>query len=236
MASQSLQLFVQFASAPRLIKTVGADGSFDTLMLAGTDLKDNTDIRMEAGSALPTSKAARQAFLMDLMTRGFISPQDGLQLLDMGGMQKLYERMALDQSQARRENIKLKKMDQNIAAQFQAQQQQLLQVHAQAVAGPAGMPPQQPPQAESILPVNTWDNHATHVQVHNDFRKSQEFELLPDPVKNEFEAHVQMHLAAISQGMMQAQQFGPPGGIPAQASGGQPGPTPMPPSQTSPGG
>jgi hypothetical protein len=207
IAKQTLNLVVQYWDTERTVQTVSADGGFDVLMLKGSDLKNSTDIRMEGGSSLPTSKAAKQAFIMDMMKMGFIDPNDGLKLLEMGGVDRLYERIKLDESQAQRENIKLKKADPNILQQFQDAQKQQIQQQMQmqsqsppeidpATGQPA--PPPEPQPLESIIPVNSWDNHDIHVATHNAFRKTQEFELLPDSIKSEFESHVNMHLAAIS--------------------------------------
>lgn len=255
IAYQTLNLVVQYWTLPRMVKTNGADGAFDTLLLQGSDLKDNTDIRMEGGSALPVSKSARQAFLMDMMKMGFISPQDGLKLLDMGGVQKLYEMIRRDESQAQRENIKMKRANPQGLSQFQQEQSQqnqtLHDLQQQKVTqdqttdphtgmpleGAEVSPPQDipPPPMEPYFPTNTWDNHQVHVDTHNNFRKTQEFELLQQPIKDEFEAHVQMHIAAINQAMVQVAQATGEGMSPDAASStmgaampaGQ-GPPPMP--------
>lgn len=55
-----------------------------------------------------------------------------------------------------------------------------------------GTPPTPP-----IVSVNSWDNHEVHIQVHNDFRKRQEFESLDPKLKDEFEKHVELHRAAL---------------------------------------
>ena len=250
IAYQTLNLVVQMWDTERMVKTVGTDGAFDTMLLKGADLKNSTDIRMEGGSALPVSKAARQAFIMDMMKMGFIAPQDGLKILDVGGVQKLWEALRRDESQAQRENIKLKKSDPQMLAQFQAEQQQMQQeqMAAEAQNGPdmatAGTQDTEPangpmgegtapPPMESILPVNSWDNHAVHIETHNNFRKSQAFELLAPEIKAEFEAHVNMHVAAANQAMAQAMaaQAGPQapgapggdvGGTAADPAAGQP--------------
>lgn len=224
MAKQTLNLAVQYWDMPRAVKVVGDDETFDLLMLAGSDLKSGTDIRMEGGSALPTSRAARQAFLMDMMKMQFISPQDGLKLLDMGGVTKLWQRLRIDDAQAQRENIKLKSTDPNIVMQMQQQKQQIEAMMSQGGPMPPGVPtdPQsgQPLMPPPVLPVNSWDNHDVHVQRHNDFRKSETFEKLPDPIKTAFEEHVNMHLAIISQSMQQVQ--GITGGMPPGNQGGSP--------------
>lgn len=52
--------------------------------------------------------------------------------------------------------------------------------------------------------VNTFDNHAVHVAEHDLFRKSAEYERLPDEIKAIIDAHVQVHQS------MQAMALGMP--------------------------
>lgn len=236
IAHQTLSLLKQFWDIERTVKVVGADGSFDVLQLAGSSIC--TDIRMEGGSALPISKSARQAFLMDLMKMGFIDPNMGLKLLDIGGVQQLNRQMQIDENQAKRENIKMKSLDPTVVAQIQAEwdQQQEMQMqemqqspeYAQMSQDPNFDPSMiQPQPMEPMIPVNSWDNHAVHVEIHNNFRKTQAFEMLPDEIKAQFEAHVETHMAAIGDAMQQAQQFagmpGMPGGMGMEQPPGQPG-------------
>ncbi len=157
MARHTLSYVGQFWDVPRIIKVIGESASFDAMSLKGSDLAGNTDIRVEAGSALPTSKAAKQAFIMDLMKMGFVDPAKGLQVLEIGGINKLYDDLQTDIRQAQRENLRMQ--------------------NGQPVA------------------VNTWDNHALHIETHNKFRKGQTFENLPDELKFIFEQHVAMHMA-----------------------------------------
>lgn len=256
IAKQSLSHVVQFWDTKRIVQVTGVDGSFDSIALKGSDIKSGLDLRMEAGSSLPVSKAARQALLMDMMTQGLIPPEKGLKMMEIGGVKKLYEELAVDERQAQRENLRMRNLEiQDIEAHLRQAQQSL--PAADAMQDP-NMPPdpfaqQMPVQTDmqtgeplltppSIVPVNTWDNHAVHIEVHNRFRKSQAFELLKDEIKAQFESHVQAHAMALNQSAMQAQaqppapggdgqmppgtengsnQFGPPG-----TSGGAP-PPPM---------
>lgn len=47
--------------------------------------------------------------------------------------------------------------------------------------------------------VNTWDEHAIHLQEHNVFRRRQAFENSDENVKANFEAHVTMHKQLVAQ-------------------------------------
>lgn len=195
VARQSLLLCTQFWDAPRLVKTVGADGSFDAEMLSSANLVNGTDIRIEDGSALPQSKAAKQALVMDLMKFGWISPEDGLKMMEIGGAQKIFEQLRADERQAQRENIRMKGLTPDIIAQ-----------HADMwLADPSLAIDQNTKQQLDVPPVitvNSYDNHNVHIEVHNRFRRGQAFETLPDEIKAQFEAHVEQHKFMLGQSQM----------------------------------
>lgn len=204
----------------RTIKVAGVDSTFDVMTFKGSDLHNNTDIRMEAGSALPTSKAAKQAFIMDLMKFGYIDPNKGLEVMEIGGINKIYEQIQVDDRQAQRENARMSKVTQELVQQnLQEQVNKFLEQNPEAPTDETGYPMQQIPDPNDptgqtmvmepmdmplIVPVNTWDNHRAHVERHNHFRKTEAFEALEEDAKQLFEAHVQGHVAAIMQGAMGA--------------------------------
>lgn len=204
-AKMSIAYVHQYWDVPRTIKIVGTDGSFDAQAFKGADLADYTDIRVESGSSLPTSKAAKQAFIMDLMKMGFIDAPTGLEVMEMGGIQKIYDNVQVDMRQAQRENLRLAAVTDETMQQFmQLQQQQMMEN------------PEAPPSNVGIVPVNTWDNHALHIAAHNKFRKQQSYENLPDSSKQSFEQHVNSH-------MMAMQMLPPtPGNEPPVGTGEQP--------------
>lgn len=260
LAKHTLSHIVQFWDMPRLVRTTGVDGSFDALMLKGSQIRNGLDLRIESGSALPTSKAARQAFIMDMMKMGFIDPNRGLELMEIGGTQRLYEELKTDERQAQRENLRMANLRLEEIEKFKAEQAQQFMRQAQiaelfqnAMNTPPGMggdmggemplpgmedsglPPEMggpvgPPEMAGLgaggftdantgmlapppinmVPVNSWDNHALHIEVHNRYRKTQAFELLPDPIKEQFEAHVRAHANALNSAAMGAQMMPPP--------------------------
>jgi hypothetical protein len=67
MGSLTLERFAQYYIAPRLLRFYRRDGEFDVLKFQGSDLKNNTDVVCQAGSALPRNKAAKQQFTLDLV-------------------------------------------------------------------------------------------------------------------------------------------------------------------------
>jgi hypothetical protein len=169
-----LRLVTQYWDEARLIRIVGNDGAFESKMWQASDLSGNTDVRVEAGSALPTSKAARSALLMEMYKMGAIAPEQFLELMDMGNIEKAYEDYLIDKRQSQRENLKMSELN-------------VLDV---MMRDPADLNP--------LVEVNTWDNHQAHIHFHNQFRKTQSFELLPDEIKEEFERHVNLHQMALT--------------------------------------
>ncbi len=211
VAKQSISLFIQYVNKPRLVKTVGLDGAFDATVLSGADIASGNDIRIESGSALPTSKSARQALITEWMKMGFIAPEEGLRILDMGMLKQFYNILKLDENHAQRENLLIKRLSPD---EILAHEEEW---NAGAAAGdPDKIVPGQvdaegnpiPLMAPSIIQVHSYDNHAVHIEIHNRFRKSQSFDLLDDEVKAEFAKHIGMHESALQQKMMEQAMMG----------------------------
>lgn len=199
IAKQTLMLEVQFWDYPRLVKVIGEDQAFSANELSGADLKNGTDIRIERGSSLPQSKAAKQAFIMDLMTNQFITPEDGLQMLEIGGARTVLDRVQVDRRQAARENVQFHNLTEQDFLLYNQQWEELMATNEEPIDPETGQPVRQPP----IIPVNSFDNHAVHIDEHNRFRKSQAFLMLPQATKQAMEAHVEMHKAYMQADMLQ---------------------------------
>lgn len=190
VASQALMFVKMYWDEARTVKIVGLDGSFDVQTFKNSDLRGNSDIRVEAGSALPTSRAAKQAYIMDLMKLGFVQPEDGLELLELGQLASIYERVQVDKRQAQRENLKMRVVTEE---DMQRQAEEWAQTHPELTkdtdAGLNLTPP-------LLISTHTYDNHEVHIAVHNAYRKSQNFENASPEVKVLFEEHVKQHMEA----------------------------------------
>lgn len=113
-ARQILSLTKQYFTTERTIKIVGEDQAFETLSFINTDITDNTEIYVETGSALPYNKAGRQALLMDVYKLGLIpDANDVLELMDIGGFDKIQADLLTDQRQAQRENLQMVALGKN---------------------------------------------------------------------------------------------------------------------------
>lgn len=200
----------KYWDSDRLVKISGRDNQYEALSWKQNALRGNTDVRIQDGSALPVSKAARTAQITEFMMNGWLPPEEGLEMLNMGGMDKVLDEILVDKKQAYRENLKM--------AQAPAQMLGLFQKPAPGPMGEPVPPPVEingqqiqinadgtPFAPKSAIPVNSWDNHEAHIQYHNQFRKTQEFEVLPPENKQEFELHIQTHQMALQSQLVNAQ-------------------------------
>lgn len=235
IAQQTLSLFQQYVDEPRRIKVIGADGAFDSALLSGSDINGATDVRVEPGSSIGQSMAAKRASVMDMFSVGILQdPNQALRLLEMGGAQKVLDTVSTAEKKAQRENTKIKSLaaaeGMQLLKQYQQEQmQEMVMEMAQSLStepdpetgmpsGPVdpGMLMQDPETAQALssqippyIPADDFDMHAVHIETHNRYRMGQEYETLPDPVKAEFDKHVQMHQMLMQQGMMQQMMGGP---------------------------
>lgn len=196
VAFQTIGLAVQYWDSARLVKYIGRDGQVNAKYLQASDIKSGTDIRIEGGSSLPVSKAARIALFMDLMTRGAIPVDQALKLMSLPSMKAYYDLTEVDEKQATRENVAMSELDPEKTLQARTQVVEMVQQSM-----PMGIDPMQNPIAsqqmemanEPVVEVHDWDNHEKHIEVHTRYMKGQEYEMLPDEIKNEFELHLQAH-------------------------------------------
>jgi hypothetical protein len=216
-ARQFLSLAVQYWDEPRLVKIVGNEAGQDAKMLKGADIGSGTDIRVEAGSALPISKAARIALITEWMKLGFITVDQGFKALQMGMVDQLLNTIRQDEAQAQRENIRMKDID---PVQLQMHQLEAQMNALQPQIDPmTGQPAQQPP----LFPVNEFDNHAVHMEVHGRFMKSQSYETMAPEQQEVYLEHWRAHRAMVQQQAMQQVLGGmpPEGGSPTAEPGAQ---------------
>jgi hypothetical protein len=205
-----LSLAGNYWDEDRLIRTTGKNNTYEAIHWKRGILRGNTDVKIQTGSALPFSKAATQALLTELMQNGFLDPQTGLEMMNFGNMDKALDTALVDKRQAMRENMKMSDLPDKLTALLlspspgpNGEPPFELPGPVDPYTGQPGTPQQMngdgtPFQPQPPVPVNSWDNHEQHIQWHNHYRKSQEFELLSEVKKQAFELHVQLHQIAYS--------------------------------------
>ena len=188
-ARQSLSLCADYWEVARLVKATGEDGGYEAILLKGSDVARGTDLRVEAGSALPQSKSARMANVMDFMKFGYMSPQEGFELLDMPMLQQWTTRRGVDKRSAQQENIDFKRLTQE--QMMQADQMYQMKV----MSGEVQIDPNtgEPPPRPSVIPINEWDNDDVHIEIHELMQKGSSYKMLPPYVQDEVANHVAQH-------------------------------------------
>lgn len=97
----------QFWTAERTVRVMGPNSTWESYEFTRASLAGNTDLKVQAGSAMPRSLAAKQAFLMELGKMGWIPPDKVLKYLELSETNRLYDEMQNDYKQVQRENLKM---------------------------------------------------------------------------------------------------------------------------------
>jgi hypothetical protein len=212
IAAQTIELFVQYVDLPRKIRTIGADGAFDTMQLQGSDIASGTDIRIEPGSSFAKSKAAQEARVMDMFSVGIIDQPTAARMLEVGGVQKIMDTMNVAERKAQRENIKMKMMslEEIEAKRMETMSEIMAGLPPEALQDPNIMAEIQNMPAPAVISVDDFDVHEVHIETHNKFRMSQEYEILPDELKAQFADHVAQHEQILQQRAMAQMMAGQP--------------------------
>lgn len=80
----TLSRYSQYYTTTRLIRIYKKGGQFDIYKFKGADLKNNTDVNVQAGSAMPRMKAAKQQFALDMAQQGLIQKKRLMDILELG--------------------------------------------------------------------------------------------------------------------------------------------------------
>lgn len=90
LGRQILLRVSQYWNVERVVSVVGKDKQIESFAFKGADIGHNVDVRVQAGSGLPKSKAAMQALVTSLVQLGLYSPlipaqrRQLLQMMELG--------------------------------------------------------------------------------------------------------------------------------------------------------
>jgi hypothetical protein len=214
MGSLTLERFSQYYVLSRILRFYRRDGMFDVLKFKGADLKNNTDVICQAGSAMPRSKAARQQYVLELVSLGIEQDPHWIkQALELGEGEPDDTDKAI--AQANRENNTM------------MHGSDLEQVRRPT---PGSSEEDVKKWTAVAVPVKSWHNHQVHMARHTSAMMDEEFDRLaishPEIVRI-FDEHIGMHqqeIQAAQQAQMQmlAAAKGAPDGASPNPNGGQP--------------
>ena len=188
----------------RIVRMTSKNQAMEVREFKATDLNPRMDFRVESGSMAPRSVAAKQAFITELMKMGAIEPTKALRYLQMSETDKMYDELMLDARQAQRENVSMSH-GQPLYKPDTTTQQQIdpttgmptpsykTDVMRDPMTGePQIDPATGQPQTYNVT-VNPYDAHETHVEEHEAYQKSQEYEFLTPDIQAIIQQHVDEH-------------------------------------------
>jgi hypothetical protein len=182
---------------------------------------------VEPGSAIGQSQAAKKATVMDMFSMGIITdPNIAMQLMEVGGAQRILSLTDAARKKAQRENMKMRLItEESIAANRAEYGGKILSEMIPATGGPPVDPAEVGPQFDDILgvigetdpetaamleqmippvvQVDDFDDHMIHIMEHNRFRMGQEYESWPQWRKDQMAEHVGIHEEQIQVQMQQ---------------------------------
>jgi len=107
-----LELAKQHCDEKRLLRIAGRDNRPMVVEFIGSDLGNNTDIRVKAGVDIFTNKEKKEQVVMALIEKGMIKdPKQALQMLDYKGVEEFAEDEFVDEKQAERHLEIMKEKD-----------------------------------------------------------------------------------------------------------------------------
>jgi hypothetical protein len=163
LGTKILMLRAQYNTDQRIMRIAGEDGNWDIFAFRGEMLGQNPRVDVQAGSAMPRSKAAKQAAMTEVLALmlQYGVPIDERNLrkflkdYEVGGLDRLFEGFSEDAKQVNRENRQL-------------------------IEG-------------NVVPINSFDNHEFHIAEHTEFQKTHRYHYLPENIKAMFDLHVAEH-------------------------------------------
>jgi len=103
-----LQLAQKYYTEPRLMMLSGGAGSKPRVeQFEHADVLSGLQIKVEAGSGLPRTRAGKQARVFQMLNMGLISPTKAYKYLDLADFDNLQAQFQADEDQAMREHDKL---------------------------------------------------------------------------------------------------------------------------------
>lgn len=163
LGTKILRLRAKNNTVERTMRVAGDEGDWDIFSFKNIMLRKNTDVEVQAGSAMPRSKAAKQAAMQEMFDRML---QYGVELdqralrkffkeFEIGGLEHLLAGISADEAQIRREH---QRMFNGIA-----------------------------------IDINEFDDDDFHIAAHEEAQKSARYEQADETVKQIIQVHVAAH-------------------------------------------
>ena len=191
-----LQLAQKYYQEPRMLIITGSGSKPKVERFDDADLIKGVQVKVEAGSGLPRTRAGRQARVMQMLQMGILSPTKAYKYLDMADFKGVQMQFEADEEQALREHDRL--LDGGIINEAEAKKasEALMMQMLQAPDQPIDPMLLQQSVDAGLSPL-PFENKAIHLESHASYMKSAEFEALPMEVKDRFYKHFELTQQAV---------------------------------------
>lgn len=197
-----LTLAQKYYIEPRLMKIQGSGGSIQSRRFTQADLNANLSVMVEAGSALPRTRAGRQARIERYVEMGILRPDEAYKYIDLADLKGVAAKFKIDEDKAYREHDKLINgmpiNPDNLQRALQAIQQGIDPESGQPFEGEVDEYQLMEIIRRAGLTPGPADNHAVEFEIHAMFAKSIEFEGLPADVRQDILTHIELTRSAMA--------------------------------------
>lgn len=177
---QVLCLYEEFQDEEREYQILGDVAyDLDEFKISKDDIQSmKKDVRVQSENIIASHKRMQQESLVELMDKGLFNPdmvkpdqaKKILKLFEFGQVDELFDDINLDRSQARREN-----------------QQFINHENLISIPSPEGT------GTVISLPAYDFEDHETHIETHNQLRKSPRYRQMNENLRKGIDLHVQVH-------------------------------------------
>jgi len=189
-----LALAQAYYKEPRTVQVVGSHGVGASRAFSSADIAGNIDVRVEAGSGLPRTRAGRQARVLQLYQAGILPLEKAMKFLDLADIKGIMAPYQADENLASREHEKILRgepLNPEALQQAIGMIQQGMNPETQEPLSGDMNEIQNLVERASLSP-GPADNHSIHMDTHSMFIKSIEFDRLPMDVRQRFLLHFEL--------------------------------------------
>lgn len=201
-----LLLLRRYATEKRLMQFTGKSGHDGAMMFRGSNQvpKKYLCVRVAPGSIEMRTREQISTMVMAYADRGWIDPRVAMSAVEAGTAENILDQFDLDVQWQQREDRRMAGLQEGdlqaieqalqaeaeIKASYEEAKLQQQQLEASGMPAPP-VPP--PPPAGPWPHAREFDNHQVHMDTMNLYRKTEEFDLLPEPIKAVFQSHHEEH-------------------------------------------
>lgn len=200
-----LRLIKKHFPEEQQLSIVGDNGRIEAFTFSGSDLSGSEVVDVIPGSSMPTLKAVQDEKIMAMYGAGmFNDPQTGMpdtrkvvRMLGESIATEYFDDTQQDENKALMENQMFMQLAEDPNTLPILMQYQQVQEQAQEAVSMGMVPADLPPLPFKLPNVRDFYDHETHIRVHNRFRKSPDYDELPEELQQLVDHHVEEHVQAL---------------------------------------